>query len=120
MNRLIAHAALLAMTAMLLAGCTSAAIAVIDEKISSIVDMDCTSVGLILNGSYCRSRDSDVAAAAPVYCYRTLGRIDCYASEAEEGSGTSPRVAPKATVASPLPPAAGQDDHDGERLATTE
>ena len=58
-------------------GCTSAAIAVIDEKISQMTEMDCTSVNVMLGESYCRDKLRKLKQEE-VYCYKTLGGIDCY------------------------------------------
>ncbi|MBL4907747.1 MAG: hypothetical protein JKX94_09880 [Sneathiella sp.] len=58
-------------------GCTSAAIAVIDEKISQMTEMDCTSVNVMLGESYCQDKLRNLKQEE-VYCYKTLGGVDCY------------------------------------------
>jgi hypothetical protein len=60
-----------------MSGCTTAAIAVIDEKISQMTDQDCTTVNLMLGDSYCKDNKVRITQA-PLYCYRTLGGVDCY------------------------------------------
>lgn len=71
-------------------GCTTAAVAVIDEKISQMTEKECTSVNIMFGESYCKEKGEPIKQE-PVYCYKTLGGIDCYAKEAPY-SNNSPRV----------------------------
>jgi len=73
-----------------LAGCTTAAIAVIDEKMSQLTEKDCTSVNIVFGDGYCKEKTRPINQE-PVYCYRTLGGIDCYA-EKDPYAGPSGRV----------------------------
>ncbi|OUR75290.1 hypothetical protein A9Q83_17830 [Alphaproteobacteria bacterium 46_93_T64] len=71
-------------------GCTTAAVAVIDEKISQLTDKECTSVNIMFGEDYCREKKR-VIKQDPVYCYRTLGGVDCY-SKKEPYTKPSARV----------------------------
>jgi len=72
-------------------GCTTAAVAVIDEKISQMTDKECTSVNIMLGESYCRDKVRQIKQE-PVYCYKTLGGVDCYAEKDPYENGTNERV----------------------------
>ena len=71
-------------------GCTTAAVAVLDEKVSQMMEKDCTTVNIMLGESYCKAKRNEIKQE-PVYCYKTLGGIDCYAEKGPYKS-TSPRV----------------------------
>ncbi|WP_169567322.1 hypothetical protein [Sneathiella limimaris] len=71
-------------------GCTSAAVAVLDEKMSQMTDKECTSVNIMLGEDYCKPKRNEIKQEQ-VYCYRTLGGVDCY-SEKSPYSTPSPRV----------------------------
>lgn len=58
-------------------GCTTAAVAVLDEKVSQMMDQDCTTLNIMLGDSYCREKRKAIKQEE-VYCYRTLGGVDCY------------------------------------------
>ncbi|MGB8275846.1 MAG: hypothetical protein WCF16_11350 [Alphaproteobacteria bacterium] len=53
-----------------------------DHVMSNMMHKDCAANRLFKEGKMCRDDDSAtlVAQQAPVYCYRTLGEISCYAS----------------------------------------
>ncbi|MFT6556237.1 MAG: hypothetical protein ACJAYR_000077 [Sneathiella sp.] len=72
-------------------GCTSAAIAVVDEKISQMTEMDCTSVNMVFGDPYCKEKREEIKQE-PVYCYKTLGGIDCYATKNPYNTEASERV----------------------------
>jgi hypothetical protein len=72
-------------------GCTSAAVAVIDEKVSQMTEKDCTTVNIMLGENYCRDKKLAIKQD-PIYCYRTLGGIDCYARKDPYKSKEAPRV----------------------------
>jgi len=90
MLRLITVGFLLSIT-LFTTGCTTAAVAVIDEKISQMTDKDCTSVNIMLGESYCRDKARQIKQE-PVYCYKTLGGVDCYAVKDPYENGTNDRV----------------------------
>ncbi|GLQ05456.1 hypothetical protein [Sneathiella chinensis] len=75
-------------------GCTTAAVAVIDEKVSQVMEEDCSTVNVMLGESYCRPRLKELVQEQ-VYCYRTLGGVDCYARENPYQTNASPRVRPQ-------------------------
>lgn len=60
-----------------ISGCTTAAVAVLDEKVSQMMDQDCTTFNIMLGDSYCREKRKAIKQEE-VYCYRTLGGVDCY------------------------------------------
>jgi len=80
-------------------GCTTAAVAVIDEKISQMTDQDCTTVNIMLGENYCRDKDRAIKQEQ-VYCYRTLGGVDCYREENPYDTDKSPRVQPSPVLGS--------------------
>ncbi|NQY82834.1 MAG: hypothetical protein HRT36_07500 [Alphaproteobacteria bacterium] len=49
-----------------------------DHIAELITDLDCDYMRSLEDGGYlCRPKNSQIVEA-PVYCYRTLGRVDCY------------------------------------------
>lgn len=80
-------------------GCTTAAVAVIDEKISQMTEKDCTTVNIMLGEDYCRDRDRSLRQEQ-VYCYRSLGGVDCYREKNPYDTDKSPRVQPAAVLGS--------------------
>ncbi len=90
MLRLFTVGLLLALMS-LTSGCTTAAVAVIDEKISQMTEKECTTVNIMLGEDYCRDKKRHIKQEQ-VYCYKTLGGIDCYATKDPYASGTSERV----------------------------
>lgn len=80
----------LALSLLATTGCTTAAVAVLDEKVSQMMEKDCTTVNVMLGESYCKAKRNEIKQE-PVYCYKTLGGIDCYAEKGPYKS-TSPRV----------------------------
>ncbi|WP_025897838.1 hypothetical protein [Sneathiella glossodoripedis] len=71
-------------------GCTTAAVAVLDEKVSQMMGQDCTSVNIMLGESYCKEKRKEIKQEQ-VYCYRTLGSINCY-DRKDPYSSKTPRV----------------------------
>jgi hypothetical protein len=80
----------IAASALATTGCTTAAVAVLDEKVSQMMDQDCTSVNIILGESYCKDKRLEIKQEQ-VYCYKSLGGINCY-DRKDPYSNTSPRV----------------------------
>ncbi len=72
-------------------GCTTAAVAVIDEKISQMTEMECTSVNVMFGEDYCKEK-REAIKQEPVYCYKTLGGIDCYSQKNPYNTEKSERV----------------------------
>ncbi|MCG8493147.1 MAG: hypothetical protein MI743_16115 [Sneathiellales bacterium] len=72
-------------------GCTGAAVAVIDEKISQMTEMECTSVNMMFGEAYCKDKSKKVVQE-PLYCYKTLGGIDCYSRKNPYETEKSERV----------------------------
>ena len=83
--RVLQRFGLIAALLLLSAGCTvvaesvagSAALAIVDKAVSDYAGKECRLAALITTGSICKA----VAAASqpdPVYCFRTLGAVDCY------------------------------------------
>ena len=71
-------------------GCTTAAVAVIDEKMSQLTGEECTTVNIMFGEDYCRARQREIKQD-PVYCYRSLGGVNCY-SQKEPYAAPSDRV----------------------------
>ncbi len=80
-------------------GCTSAAVAIIDEKISQMTEMDCTSVNVMFGESYCREKLKKLKQEE-VYCYKTLGGVDCYREKNPYKTEQSKRVRPVTALGS--------------------
>ena len=80
----------LALSLLATTGCTTAAVAVLDEKVSQMMEQDCTTVNIMLGESYCKDKRNEIKQE-PVYCYRTLGGVDCYAQKGPYKT-ESPRV----------------------------
>jgi hypothetical protein len=66
-----------------------------DHAVSYATGEDCSALRLEQTGDYCRSAEEiaaaedearRLAAAPPMYCYRTLGDITCYAEQDYEAS----------------------------------
>ncbi len=85
LSRALQRCGLIAALLLLTAGCTvvaetvagSAALAIVDKAVSDYAGKECRLAALITTGSICKT----VAAASqpdPVYCFRTLGAVDCY------------------------------------------
>jgi len=72
-------------------GCTGAAVAVIDEKISQMTEMQCTSVNVMFGEDYCKEK-REAIKQEQVYCYRTLGGVDCYSQKNPYNTEQSERV----------------------------
>ncbi len=50
-----------------------------DRFMSSVFDLDCSVGNLAKTGDYCQDYPP-VQVTAPVYCYQTIGGVDCYDS----------------------------------------
>lgn len=106
----LAAALILSLSAGALGGCimvptilVTSAIELVDETASLRLDMDCAATHIFLAEPYCRSRTLP-NNEPPVYCFRTLGGVDCYAEDDPYGVGESSRVKPGRPLA--LPPVA--------------
>jgi len=69
-------------------GCTVAAVAVLDqldETVSKVAQADCELIRFVHGMDICRNYVEAIAAgkvpAPNVYCYRRLGKVDCYAAQ---------------------------------------
>ena len=99
-----AAALLLTLSASALGGClmvATSAIELVDETASLRLDMDCAVTHIFIAEPWCRSRTVP-NNIPPVYCYRTLGGVDCYAEEDPYGvAQSSTRVKPARVLAAP-------------------
>lgn len=60
-----------------LTGCTSVVVEnVVDETLSAYAEADCAAKNLLFGEAICDK--PDVGAPPPVYCYNTLGDVECY------------------------------------------
>jgi hypothetical protein len=89
--------ALLMLAGMTLSGCTTSGLAMVGADavtqaasgrsitgniIYAMTGKDCMPFNALTGKSICREEEDTAAAAkeqAPVYCYRTLGQVDCHA-----------------------------------------
>lgn len=90
---------LLASVLLSTSGCTTAAVAVLDEKISQMTEMDCTSLNVIFGEAYCRDKNRSLKQEE-IYCYKTLGGIDCYREENPYKPDDQKRVRPAVALGS--------------------
>ena len=60
-----------------LSGCTELTLATVDAKMSELAEADCHYTDLLLTGTYCKSRQIE-GKQAKLYCFRTIGGVDCY------------------------------------------
>ncbi len=72
------------------AGCAADTVEAIDAEVSEIIEMDCRVTYLFRGQRYCRQPEEP--ETAPLYCFRTLGGVDCYAEEDPYGVNRSGRV----------------------------
>lgn len=86
-----------------LSGCASMAslaIETVDAKISEMRDEKCQLANLVFGRTYCQSTKREVAESE-VYCFKTLGGVDCYDRPAPYAAGTTERSSPQAPLQSP-------------------
>ncbi len=53
------------------------AVATVDQKVSDILERDCNSYRFVRGGDYCEEQ-AFVDPGPQVYCYKTLGGVDCH------------------------------------------
>jgi hypothetical protein len=103
-----AAALLLTLSASALGGCVmvptilvTSAIELVDKTASIRLGMDCAATHIFIGDPYCRS-NTVPNNIPPVYCYRTLGGVDCYAEEDPYAIAvSSTRVRPARVLAAP-------------------
>ena len=113
--RAVRRCGLLAALLSATAGCTmvaetvvgSVAVAVVDRVVSSYAGKECRVADLITTGTICKTAARSVAA--PVYCYRTLGGVDCYAEPDPFAAPSLPGL--ERPPAAPPPPRPAGSDH---------
>ncbi len=112
---------ILMMAASVLGGCTSAAIGVIDAKMSQITKQECSSANVLFGDSYCAPK-VELAKQEEIHCYRTLGSVDCYRDENPYITEKSVRVGKVLDLDSePLmqqPEQLAKDEDDDEFITT--
>jgi hypothetical protein len=104
----LAAALLLTFSAGALGGCivvptilVTSAIELVDKTASLRLDMDCAATHIFIGDPYCRS-NTVPNGIPPVYCYRTLGGVDCYGESDPYGVAESTtRVKPGRPLAAP-------------------
>ncbi len=109
LRRSLRRSSLLLALPLLLGGCTDLAVGTFDAKLSQITDAKCSYAHVLVGDSYCQSR-TVATATPPLYCFRSLGRVDCYDRPdpyAINGSGRAlepPLVAPVDAPETAAPP----------------
>ncbi len=88
-----------------LSGCLVATVAnntvgAIDLSISQKLAKDCSTLYVLSGDPYCQDR-LKVDARDPVYCYRTLGGVDCYSETDPYAVSETSRVAPPMVLTAP-------------------
>ena len=84
--------------AALVSGCENVMVNMADNVLSSATGRECSVSRLFREVVLCRPEAPEVAAREPtLFCYRTLGTVDCYAE-------VDPYKATKGLVNQPRPP----------------
>ncbi|USG61766.1 hypothetical protein NBZ79_02110 [Sneathiella marina] len=60
-----------------LAACTTDIVKSIDKQISEYAGINCSATNLSVGEDYCQSPKQSFVQAS-VYCYKTMGGVDCY------------------------------------------
>lgn len=94
----------------LLSGCLAATVAnntvgAIDLSISQKLAKDCSTLYVLAGEPYCQERLAE-DVRDPVYCFRTLGGVDCYSETDPYAVSESSRVAAPMALTAPQPVAA--------------
>lgn len=66
----------------------------VDRLASKRMDQDCSLLNVLEGDGYCRSRT--IPRETEVHCYRTLGKVDCYAVPVEPDRATVADAKPAA------------------------
>lgn len=114
--RAVRRCGLLAALLFATAGCTgvaetvvgSAALALVDKAVSNYVGVECRMANLLTTGSICKTAAA-TRVTAPVYCYRTLGTVDCYPETDPFAAPSLPGLERPPAVT--LPPPSPDVDH---------
>lgn len=62
-----------------LSGCETAVVAVLDKSLSNATGQECSLARAFGGGDWCHGVQPEEADAnASLYCYQTLGTVDCY------------------------------------------
>ena len=95
-----------------LGGCTSLALETAEAKLSQLTDSECSYSHVLVGEAYCRER-TVARAQEPLYCFNTLGGVDCYAEpdpykinpsgRSLQATPLARQVSPAASVASATP-----------------
>ena len=84
--------------AMLASGCETVMVNLVDNALSSATDRECSVSGMFRGDVLCQPAAPVITVGEPpLFCYRTLGTVDCYAE-------TDPYKATKGLVNRPRPP----------------
>lgn len=71
---------------------TSVITAVVDRTVSDYEESECRLAELIRTGTMCKVAEAPPAPPPPVYCFKTLGRTDCYSHPDPYDLAQSPRA----------------------------
>ena len=83
---------------------TSVVTAVVDRTVSDYEGSECRLAELIRTGTMCKVAEAPPAPPPPVYCFKTLGRTDCYSHPDPYDLEESPRT--RASIPLKDPPVA--------------
>lgn len=83
-------AALLA-TVFTTSGCSSDVFKAVDKKVAGIFGDSCSFTNLSTGDDFCPTK-REIFVQPPLYCYKTLGSVNCYSEENPYLTERSPRV----------------------------
>lgn len=75
---------------LLAAGAALAGCAAVDAQVSALTDRHCASSRLISGKSYCAAPEA--VGQSKLYCFKTLGDVDCYRAADPYGIGQTGRA----------------------------
>jgi len=88
-----------------LSGCTSLAVETAEKKLSQWTDAQCSYAHVLVGEPYC-IKPTEAKARPPLYCFHTLGDVDCYATADPYHINPSGRSLQAPPLATPAPDAA--------------
>ena len=82
---------LLFAAALMTSGCSSDVFKKVDQKVAGLFGESCSFTNLSSGNDFCMT-EQEVHVQPEVYCYRTLGSVNCYAEENPYNTERSERV----------------------------
>jgi hypothetical protein len=83
-------------------GCTTLAFETAEKKLSQWTDAQCSYAHILVGEPYCVKPEA-AKEQAPLYCFRSLGDVDCYAEADPYAINPSGRTLQAPPLATPAP-----------------